>query len=280
MRMLELRERDNKMKLLAGLTSLAMALCASTLPARAQTNIDPPRQKQSADLFKLLRLDGNLVRWRSAQGNDTAITYRLVDGFQAFEGARNCRKMTTVETLSARSHLEATRFREALSAAFAMWEEVADLKFREARPGENANIVIGAQQEPEGWAFADVFYDTSSDDEFKPISLALICLNPARSWKVGFDGDLKVYDLRYTLAHEIGHAIGLDHPNGGGQIMGYRYEERFSGLQAGDASGAVALYGIPRLSDSGAVTGALRSEPSSALTPSNPTSRALKPKPD
>lgn len=268
------------MKLLAGLCGLAIAVCASSLAARAQTSDIAPRQRQGVDVFKLLRLDGNLVRWRGARGSDTVITYRLLEGFQSFDGARNCRKMTSVDTLSVQSHLETTRFRDALSAAFAMWEQAADLKFREAEPGESANIVIGAQQEPEGWAFADVFYDTSSREEFKPISMALICLNPAKAWKVGFDGDLKIYDLRYTLAHEIGHAIGLDHPEGGGQIMGYRYEERFSELQAGDVSGAVAIYGSPRTRSREAVAGAIREEPPPALTPGNPTSRALRPKPD
>src|SRR5262249_33151728 len=76
-----------------------------------------------------------------------------------------------------------------------------------------------------------------------PISLARICLNPAKRWKIGFDGDLTVYDLRYTLAHEIGHAIGLDHPVSAGQIMGYRYEEHFRSLQPGDTHGATLLYG-------------------------------------
>jgi len=77
----------------------------------------------------------------------------------------------------------------------------------------------------------------------KPISRSLICLNPERGLKIGFDGDLQRYDIRYTLAHEIGHAIGLDHPAGAGQIMGYRYEEAFRELQAGDIAGAGQLYG-------------------------------------
>ena len=106
-----------------------------------------------------------------------------------------------------------------------------------------ADILIGAQLEPEGWAFANVFYDTASTEPVKPISRALICLNPEKRWKIGFNGDLRTYDVRYTIAHEIGHTIGLDHPSGAGQIMGYRYEETFRELQAGDVSGAILLYG-------------------------------------
>jgi hypothetical protein len=66
-----------------------------------------------------------------------------------------------------------------------------------------------------------------------PDAQSLICLNPLKRWKVGFDGDLKSYDLRYTIAHEIGRAIGLDHPAADGQIMGCRYEEQFRDLLAG-----------------------------------------------
>ena len=73
-----------------------------------------------------------------------------------------------------------------------------------------------------------------------------ICLNPQRSWKIGFDGNLDVYDLRYTFMHEIGHAVGLDHPGRSGSIMGYRYDERVHKLQPSDIAAAQSLYGPPR----------------------------------
>ena len=77
------------------------------------------------------------------------------------------------------------------------------------------------------------------------IRKALICFNPLQKWKVGFDGNLDVYDIRYTLTHEIGHAIGLDHPGAAGALMGFRYDEKRNGLTKGDIEAAQRLYGPP-----------------------------------
>ena len=70
-----------------------------------------------------------------------------------------------------------------------------------------------------------------------------MCLDPNHAWTIGFDGDTSTYDLRYTLMHEIGHTIGLDHPGPSGQVMGFKYHEEFDRLQAGDQRGALRLYG-------------------------------------
>jgi hypothetical protein len=192
----------------------------------------------------VLRLAGNYVHWQKpADGKGLVVTYQLVSAAVEFPGARNCRKMTSLDQLLADSELSLAKLREEVAAAFAMWEAAANIGFREASQGARADILIGAQAEPEGWAFADVFYDTASAERIKPISQSLICMNPTKRWKIGFDGDLKIYDLRYTITHEIGHAIGLDHPTGSGQIMGYRYEEKFRSLQPGDKQGVVLLYG-------------------------------------
>jgi len=194
--------------------------------------------------FKTLRLEGNGVRWLApADGQPRIVTWGIATQDAAFSGARNCGRMTPLTGLLSASQVAPATLHEEAAAAFAVWEQVADIRFREAANPDLADILIGAQAEPEGWAFANVFYDTKSSETVKPISRALVCLNPEKRWKVGFDGDLRSYDLRYTLTHEIGHAIGLDHPSGAGQIMGYRYEETFRSLQPGDIAGAVQLYG-------------------------------------
>lgn len=204
-------------------------------------------EAQDGNVFKILKLEGHQVRWQVPRdGEPRVVTYQLANGVVEFSSARNCRKITNLDELIAASQIDVTTLRTELAAAFSMWEAAANITFREAPEGKRADILLGAQMEPEGWAFADVFYDIASSEPIKPISRALVCLNPLRRWKVGFDGDLRKYDLRYTFAHEIGHAIGLDHPGGGDQIMGYRYEEHFRTLQSGDIRGAIALYGEAR----------------------------------
>jgi hypothetical protein len=210
-------------------------------PLAAETQLLPSRE---ASLFKVLKLEGHQVRWpRPADGSPRIITYRLVTETMRFPSARNCRGLASLDELATTSGVSMEVLKQEARAALSMWEAAANIVFKEAPADASADILIGAQTEPDGWAFADVFYDPATPEAIKPISQALVCLNPVKRWKVGFDGDLKTYDLRYTLAHEIGHAIGLDHPAGGSQIMHFRYEERFRALQPGDINGAIALYG-------------------------------------
>jgi hypothetical protein len=193
--------------------------------------------------FELLDLENQTVKWQSPRmGVGAAVTYAFATESVDTPGARNCAKLVPPEKAYAPSHITEEQFRHEAAEAFRMWEGVANITFRETRDAGAADILIGAQGEPQGRAFTNVALKGSTAGQ-KTIERSLICLNPRQSWKVGFDGRLDVYDIRYTIAHEIGHAIGLDHPSAAGELMSYRYDERQKGLQPGDTKGVVLLYG-------------------------------------
>ncbi len=193
--------------------------------------------------FRLLDLENQTVKWQSPRlGEGAAVSYAFATEAIDTPGARNCAKLEPSDKAYAPSHIRPDEFRHEVAQAFRMWESVANITFHEASDPRSADILIGAQGEPQGRAFTNVALKDGAPGH-KTIERSLICLNPRQAWKVGFDGRLDVYDLRYTIAHEIGHAIGLDHPSAAGELMSYRYDERQRGLQPGDTRGVVLLYG-------------------------------------
>ncbi|MFO0991707.1 MAG: matrixin family metalloprotease [Hyphomicrobiales bacterium] len=222
--------------------------------------------------YRLLSLNGSLVKWgKPALGSGAVVTYTFATKPMTFDGARNCASMAPFDGLATASGSTVDKLRREVRAAFNEWEKVADVTFREVARVEDAGIVFGAQGKPTGWAFSNVAPVTQLADKpsivqkalggagDKPekvspalapnvdsIRQSLICLNPARRWKIGFDGNLKVYDIRHTFAHEIGHAIGIDHPGASGSLMGFRYDEKIDGPQASDIAAVQRLYGPPR----------------------------------
>ncbi|PWG65893.1 hypothetical protein DEM34_00865 [Spiribacter halobius] len=212
---------------MAGLLQLA-----SPLPAHA-----------GDDGYRLLELDGYKVKWgEQALGVGARVSYALADETLRFDDARNCRELAPMAALS-RQGLTMEMLARETAAAFRVWERAAGLSFYQVDDARDADVVLGAQGQPRGRAFANVAYAPEPAAGVRAIEQALVCLNPEQAWKVGFGGDKTVYDIRYTLIHEIGHAIGLDHPGPSGQVMAFRYTEAFEDLQPGDLRGVRRLYG-------------------------------------
>ncbi len=205
----------------------------------------------ASDAFLLLRLDGAYVKWGTPRlGTPAQVQYAFISGPMDSPGAINCGAMVPIGPLLDASRIERERFHQEVAAAFGLWEAVAGVRFLESADAGTADILIGAQANPRGFAFTNVAHDrtgltpvSATTVQVRRIEKSLICLNPTKLWKIGFDGNLDVYDVRYTIAHEIGHAIGLDHPSPSGELMSFRYTEDFRALQPGDVAGAVALYG-------------------------------------
>jgi hypothetical protein len=222
---------------------------ASQAQDRSAGTVERPQRHDSQGTpFRLLQLGGRTVRWTMpGKGLPATVTYAFVSGPMQFPGARNCDAMTAPAAALQKSGVRLDAFRREVRAAFAEWERAANIVFRETASVADAGILIGGDAKPRGRAFTNVaLRDETAPRDGKTVGTirqSLICLNPQKPWKIGFDGNLHSYDVRYTIMHEIGHAIGLDHPSPEGQLMSFRYVETKRGLQPGDVAGAVALYG-------------------------------------
>lgn len=205
---------------------------------------------QGEQAYVKLRIDGQPVKWAAPAAKPsgvTTLTWALADDRSELrtEGAINCGLVTGSEKLLAASRLQRDALQAAAERAFARWQSAAALVIQQAPSAEDADIVIGAQGEPMGYAYTNLVLAEDTQGTHRAIKRATICLNPEKRWKIGFNGDLTEFDLEHTLAHEIGHAIGLDHPGPRGHLMSFRYSETIAGLSAGDREGAAALYGPP-----------------------------------
>lgn len=197
--------------------------------------------------FRLLRIGGMHLKWGLPDyGERAEVSYGFATVHERFAGAINCEEMAPMAALARAWDGDPARLERMAAEAFAMWSGAADVAFRRAAPGERPDILIGAQATPRRIAFANVWHEArAARAGVAPLLRATICFNPEVAWSTGRAPRAGRQDLRTTLAHEIGHAIGLDHPGAAGTLMGYADQGPQTGLKPGDVAGAQALYGAP-----------------------------------
>lgn len=250
---------------LSGFAAHAFILLLLLLPGEAAADAGQDRG--------LLRLDGQHVKWgQRAYGSPAEITYAYLMQPRLFPGARNCAAMTSIEVLLADTGIAFAAFDREIAAAFRLWAGAADLRFTRIQDVEAADIVIGAQAGDVGVAFTNISQTAAEAGSIGGIAAAALCFDPAERWEVAIDGDPRSYNLRYVAAHEIGHAIGLDHRGRDHGIMGFAYRETVRSaeeirLAPSDVAAAVRLYGPARSLD-----GVLTTMPAQAAVPPPPAS--------
>lgn len=131
--------------------------------------------------------------------------------------------------------------------AFAAWSAVANINFvfvaadngvAVNAAGTNADIRIGGHAfDGAGGTLAHGFYPPANGNTIA----GDIHFDTGDLWKLGFGG--AGFSIFQVMAHEIGHAIGLDHTGVANSLMNPFYTEAFSGVQTDDIAGAQFIYG-------------------------------------
>lgn len=131
----------------------------------------------------------------------------------------------------------------AIETALNAWSQVADITFTQttlARQTDSLDIRF-TSLDGTGGVLAQAYLP----DDVNPSRLAGdIQFDASERWEIGNSLGSAAFDLVYVAAHEIGHALGLDHLNVAGAVMrpSVSPTQSFRALAAADVDAILALY--------------------------------------
>lgn len=136
-----------------------------------------------------------------------------------------------------------------IEAALASWAAVANLTFNEvADAGEALNASqLSGDLRFGGHAF-DGPFGVLAHGYYPPNNggsqAGDMHYDETECWEAGLDGiGDGCFSIYQVTAHEIGHALGLDHTDVPDSLMNPFYSEAFTGPQADDIAGMQRIYG-------------------------------------
>jgi hypothetical protein len=183
--------------------------------------------------YDVIRGDGLIIRW--APGT---VTWQV--------------KVGTTRTLD-----DGSNFASSFNAAIAQWNAViSTVQFNGViateGPGGRQNgineVFFSSDVYGEAWGASTLAITTSFRSGARRTQSDIL-FNSGRSWD-SYRGSLRsAMDFRRVAIHELGHALGLDHPDEAGQtvtaIMNSRVSSGVDAIRQDDIDGAQFLYGTP-----------------------------------
>ena len=189
-------------------------------------------------------LGGANNKWGSAAlGTGATISWSLTGSIDcSSEGSPTCSPLASFMP---------SGFLSEINAAFSAWSDVANLTFVQVvdngvasgAAGTNADIRISGLS-----IFPGVFGYAYLPPPPTGFSIeGDVFFNSSVPWDIGFGGSgVSIFQV---AAHELGHALGLDHTLVPNSLMNPGLSEAFSGPQADDIAGIQALYGLRVIND-------------------------------
>ena len=149
-------------------------------------------------------------------------------------------------TCSALADFMPAGYEAQIVAAFASWSAVANLTFvKVADDGAAFNAPTTSGDLRFGGHVFDGAFGVLAHGYFPPVNGGTAAgdmhFDTAETWKTSFGGP--GFSIFQVTAHELGHALGLDHTGVPNSLMNPFYTEAFSGPQADDIAGMQFIYG-------------------------------------